>query len=270
MLKKEIHQNPFPSEGMSQGPTIPWYPAQFTTNPKSAGLSPALELNATWPQQGIGNKFKFGHLDEVTPGQPAVISGGAVLTLSLPGTDTVASSLTDAASGLTYGVVLTTGGLTANAEIGNIIYFLDLGVMKVIKSNTATRVIFSLKDTTNGPNALDSDAVAVAPAGSSNVCIIRPGHVKINATPKAPIGVLVNDALEGSDIVYQTEGLGLIIGNNSGVALAAGTPAICAANGIIEGGTAQADGLGDYLIIPQIAYDGANIGIPCIFRMCGA
>lgn len=269
MLKKKIHQNPFPGEGLSQGPIIPWYPSQFTNAPKSAGQSPALEVDETWPEAGVGNQFKFGHLDEVTPGNPAVISAGALLTLSLPGTDTVSSSLQDAASGLYYGVVLVTGGLTANKEIGNYIYFLDLGIMRKIKGNTTTNVIFSLKDTTNGPNNLDSDAITGAPAGSSNVCIIRPGHVKVNATPGVPVGVLVNDATEGTDIVYQTEGLAMVVGNNSGAALVAGTPAIPAAAGIIEGGTAP-NGLGDYLIIPLIAYDGANIRVPCYVRFSGA
>lgn len=269
MLRKEINQNPFPGEGMSQGPIIPWYPSQFTTNPKSAGQSPALELDEQWPQIGVGNKFAFGHLD--ISGQTAsIISAGACLTIAAPGTDTVSASLTDAVTGQIYGITLVTGNLTPNAEVGNYLYMVNLGVMKKIKANTATNVIFSLKDTTNGPNAYDSDAINAGPAGSSAVSIIRPGHVVVNATPGIFVGWLVNDALEGSDIVYQTKGLGLLIGNNSGDALVAGTPGVVVAGGIIAGGTPTTVLMGDGFIIPLESYDGANTLIPCYAKGCGA
>ncbi len=266
MLVKTLHQDAFPGDGMDQSVAIPWYASQYTANPKSAGKTPALELENSFPDD-VGNKFKFGHLD--LSGSPAaVISAGALLTLSAPGTDTVSSSLTDATSGLVYGIVLVTGNLTPNAEVGNYLYMNDLGILKRIKANTATQVIFSLQDTF--PRGYDAEAIAAGPAGSSAVSIIRPGHVVVNATPGVPVGVLLNDTLEGSDIVYQTKGLGLIIGNNSGVALVVGAPATPAANGIIEGGGAAATLAGDWYIVPLIAYDSTNIRVPCYFKMLGA
>jgi len=269
MLFKQINQNPFPGEGNQQGAIIPWYAAQYTQNPVSAGLRPANELCETWPEIGFGNSFESVFLDAVDPENPAIISAGALLTPSLPGTDTVAASLTDASSTLVYGITLTTGGLTPNAEIGNFLFMEDLGITRLIKANTATNVIFSLKGTIFGNNVLDPDAVPAGPGNGTNVSIIRPGHVSVNATPSVPVGVLVNDQTEGFRTVQQVRGLAFIIGNNSGTALVAGTPAVTAANGIIEGGTAPSATMGDAFILPLASYDGPNIRIPCYFKGAG-
>jgi hypothetical protein len=267
MITKLLHQDPFSGAGMDQGTIIPWYNQIYTNNPTQAGYRPDLDLNDTWEQPLIGNLYKFAYLD-VSGETPSVLSAGVALTLSTPGTDTVSASLTDPVSGLVYGITLVTGGLTANAEVGNYLYMEDLGLMKQIKSNTETDVIFSTKDTL--PTGYDVEAIDPGPANASNISIIRPGHVVVNATPGVTVGVTVNDVTEGQFIVMQVRGLALIVGNNSGTALVANTPALITTGAILDGGdpSGQAS-MQDCLIVPLVSYTGANILIPCYFRASG-
>ena len=272
MLYKTLRADPFPGVSMDQGPQIPWYSAVYTNNPNTAGYNPALELCDYWEQAcgnltPGGNLFQYAHLD-VSGESPALLSAGVLLTDSDPGTDTVAGSLTDSVSGLCYGITLTTGGLTPNAEVGNLLFMVDLGIMKVIKANTANTLIFSLRDTL--PQGLDVEALPAGPSNGSAISIDRPGHVTINTTPDAPVGVLLNDVVEGANIVMQIRGKALILGSNSGAAFVVGSPAIVAATGLTTGGTPLPAVQGDAVIIPEVAYNSATIArLPMQFKAAG-
>ena len=275
MLYKTLRADPFPGVSMDQGPQIPWYSAQFTNNPNTAGYQPALELCDYWEQMSGdltpgGNWFQYAHLDISNPrnGGPSLLSAGVLLTDSAPGTDTVASSLTDSVSGLCFGITLTSGGLTPNAEVGNLLYMLDLGVTKVIKSNTTDTLIFSLRDTL--PTGLDVEALPSGPGNGTAISIYRPGHVTINTTPTAPVGVLVNDVVEGANIVMQIRGLAFVLGSNAGAAFVVNTPAIVASSGLTTGGTPLPAVQGDALIMPIVAYNSASIArLPMQFKAAG-
>ncbi len=253
---------------MDQGTIIPWYNQIYTNNPTTAGYRPDFDQNDQWEQPLIGNRFRYAYLDPISPEAPALVSAGVTVTPSDPGTDTVSSSLVDPKTGLTYGVVLVTGDLVPNAEVGNYIFFEDLGLLKTIKYNTATDVWFSLFDTL--PSGPDVEAIAAGPANSSNVSIIRPGHVVANVQPGPPVGVLVNDVLEGQAIVMQVSGLALFVGNNSGAPLVLNVPGSAISGGIISGDAP--DGVAsmwDAFILPQVSYDGANILVPAYFKAAG-
>lgn len=278
MLYKTLRADPFPGVAMDQGVQIPWYSSVYTNNPNTAGYHPALELCDYWEQAtgGMypgpfgGNLFQYAYLDVSSPrnGGPSLLTAGVLLTDSAPSTDTVSASLTDSVSGLVYGITLVTGGLTPNAEVGNLLYMVDLGVTKVIKRNTDTDLIFSLRDTI--PNGLDVEALPAGPAGASAISIMRPGHVTINTTPTAPVGVLVNDAVEGQPIVMQIRGLAFILGSNAGAAFTTGTPGIVAATGLTTGGTPLPAVQGDAVIIPQVDYNSATIArLPMQFKAAG-
>jgi hypothetical protein len=267
MLRKVLHQDPLSGASMDQGTIIPWYNTIYTNNPTTAGYRPDFDLNDQWEQPLIGNGFKYAYLD-ISGETASLISAGVTLTPSDPGTDTVASSLT-APNGEVYGIVLTTGLLTPNAEVGNYLYMEDLGLTKTIKSNTETDVIFSLFDTL--PSGPDVEAIPVGPANSSAVSIIRPGHVVANTNPGPPVGVTVNDVLEGQFIVMQVSGLGLFVGNNSGEGLVVNQPASAIAGGIITGDNpAGVETMYGSFILPQVTYDGPNILVPAYFKMAGA
>jgi hypothetical protein len=267
MLVKVLHQDPLSGASMDQGTIIPWYNQIYTNNPTTAGYRPDFDLNDQWEQPLIGNRFRYAYLD-VTGESPALISAGVTLTPSAPGTDTVASSLTDPDTGLVYGIVLVTGGLTPNAEVGNYLYMEDLGLLKTIKSNTATDVIFSTFDTL--PRGPDVEAIPAGPANASNVSIIRPGHVIANTETTVTVGVTVNDVLEGEFIVMQVSGLAMFVGNNSGVALVQGVPGSAVGGGVIDGTdpTSVAQ-MQDCLIVPLVSYDGPNILVPAYFKASG-
>ena len=265
MLMKPVGQNPFPGEGFQQGPRIPWYESTYTNTPTAAGIKPQ-ELGETWFDEGFGNQFQYVYLDIASRESPATISAGVLLTPSTPGTDTVASSLTDAASSITYGIVLTTGGLTVNAEVGNFCFLVDLGMTFMIESNTATHLIFSQKGTIFGNNTFDPNYLPSIPTPGTAVSIIRPFHMGVCDATHPPTGVLLNDAVEGQEVIIQVRGLAYILGNNSGTTTAVNIPAVTDAAGIIQGGSASAAALGDAMILPQIAYDGANLLIPCYFK----
>ncbi len=270
MLFKDINQNPFPGEGFQQGPRIPWYASQFSTNPSTAGIQPAQEICETWPDIGVGNKFSFAYLD-VSGEAPATLAAGVVLMDAPVSTDTVAATLTDTSTSPStyYGVTLTTGLLTPNAEVGNFIFFADLGLTFQIEGNTAADVVVSKKGTIFGNNQYDPNYLPAAPANGTAVTIFRPGHVVIGDDTHPPVGVLLNDTLEGAWIVMQVRGLAMVLGNDSGAALVAGIPAITTSAGIIQGGSASAAALGDAVIIPQVAYDGATLKVPVYFKAAG-
>lgn len=275
MLFKTLRQDPFPGVGNDQGPSTPWYSSLYTNSPTTAsygGTKPDLQLCDYWEQQtgnltGGGNFFQYVYLD-VSGETPSLISAGVTVTPSAPATDTVAGSLTDAATGLVYGITLVSGGLTPNAEVGNILFMEDLGIQKVILYNTATDVWFALFDTL--PRGPDANAIAAGPANSSNVSIIRPGHVVANTNPGPPTGVLINDALEGQFIVVQIRGEAMMVGNNSGEPLVVNKPGSAISGGYITGDAPSGvASMWDALILPQVAYDGPNILIPCYFKAAG-
>src|SRR6476660_1779057 len=202
MLFKRVFQNPFPGEGFQQGPRLPWLASTYTNNPQAIGTVPALEQGLEWPEAGIGNQFQEVTLD-VSGETAATIAAGVLLMNSAPTTDTVAATLTDTATGIVYGVTLTTGGLTVNAEVGNFIWFQDLGVRRQIETNTATNVIVSQKGSIFGNNQFDPNYLPAAPGNGTNVVIIRPFHVEVCDDTHPPVGVTLNEVLEGQKITMQ-------------------------------------------------------------------
>jgi len=257
---KNINQDALPTGTLNQTQTIPWYDSSQTTNPTSAGTMPALELGEKWTDYATGNEFAMIYLDLVTSeGGPVTYSGGTLVCFSAPTTDTIAST----ASTLDY-VTLVTGGLTPNAEVGNYIFFNDLGLSRLIKANTATTVTVSLKTSLVGNNQYDADILPAAPTNGTAVSIIRPWHCSLNSATTSPTGVLVNDSVTGANTVVQISGpLAFVLGNASGTALVAGVPASTAAAGIIEGGSIVALNMNGKYIIPWAAYDAATLLVPC-------
>ncbi len=270
MLFKDINQNPFPGEGFQQGKRIPWYASTYSNNPKTAGITPAQEIGETWPDIGVGNKFAFVHVD-VSGEAPATLAGGVLVMDAPVTTDTVAATLTDTSTSPStfFGVTLTSGGLTPNEEVGNFIFFEDLGLTFEIESNTAANVIVSLKGTIFGNNVYDPNFLPSAPSNGTNITIFRPGHVVISDATHPPVGVLLNDVVEGNWVVVQVRGLAMILGNNSATALVAGIPAAGIASGIIDGTAPTAATQGDSYILPLVSYDGATQLIPCYFKAAG-
>lgn len=278
MLYKKLRQDPFAGVGMDQGPSTPWYSSLYTNNPTTAGYHPTLQLCDYWEQEvnnltGGGNYFQYAYLDISVPESgPADLSAGVWLTDAPPGTDTVSALLTDAVTGQVYGITLVTGGLTPNAEVGNILYMADIGVQKVILANTATDLIFSLRDTL--PNGLDANAIAAGggPAGSSDITIIRPGHVIVGGNTAPAVGVLLNDITEGTFIVMQIMGEALMLGSNANAALVAGFPATIQNSGLISGtaGGGPVAGQGDGVVIPYVNYDSVTVArVPVQFKATG-
>lgn len=272
MLYKALRQNPFSGVGMDQGPFPPWYSAIYTNNPNTAGYHPALELCDYW-EQTPGNLFQFAHLDISVPETgPALLSQGVLLADSAPGTDTVSSLLVDPVTSQVYGVVLVTGGLVPNAEVGNWLSMEDIGVARQIQSNTDTNLIFSLRDTL--PQGLDANALAAGsgPGNGSVITIYRPGHVTANLTPGAPVGVVLNDVLEGSDIVMLIRGTTYILGTNTVAALVGSFGAQSIANGTVSGtsGGATPASQGDAQIVPLESYNSAPVArILATFKAAG-
>jgi len=161
-------------------------------------------------------------------------------------------------------VTLVTGGLTANAEVGNYVWFQDLGLGRLIKANTTNTISVSLKTSLVGNQQFDADVLPAAPTNGTNVVIIRPFHCSLNSATTSPTGVLVNDSVTGARTVVQISGpLAFVLGNASGTALVAGVPASTAAAGIIEGGSIVALNMNGKYIIPWAAYDAATLLVPC-------
>ena len=270
MLYKRLRQNPFSGVGMDQGVFPPWYNTIYTNSPNTAGYNPALELCDYW-EQTPGNLFQYAYLDVSVPGDgPATLNAGVVLTDAAAGADTVSALLTDPVTSQVYGITLVTGGLTPNAEVGNWLFMLDIGIARQILANTGTDIIFSLRDTI--PSGLDVFALpaGTGPTGASVVSIYRPGHVVVNATPVYPVGIVLNDVVEGQPIVMQVSGLSLILGSNANAALVSGDPALVASSGIISGGTLPFSQTLDAMIVPQVSYDSGSVAqILCQFKAAG-
>jgi hypothetical protein len=256
---KQIRQDALPTGTLNQTLTIPWYDPSYTTNPTSAGTMPALELGEKWTDFATGNEFAMIYLDLVTSeGGPVTFSGGTLVCFSLPGTDTIAGTTSTLDT-----VTLVTGALVVNAEVGNYIFFQDLGVSRLIKANTATTVSVSLKTSLVGNNQFDADVLPGIPANGTNVSIIRPWHCSLNSDTTSPTGVLINDTVTGSRTIVQISGpLAFVLGNNSATAVAAGIPAGTGAAGIVDGIAPALNMSGKY-IIPWAAYDNVNLLIPC-------
>ena len=265
MLYKRLRQDPFAGVGMDQGPYYPWYNSIYTNNPNTAGYVPDLQLCDYWEQQtnnlaGGGNLFQYAYLDiESLERGASLLSAGVLLTDATPGTDTVAALLTTT-SGACYGITLTSGGLTPNAEVGNYLIMQDLGISRVILSNTASDVIFSLFDTL--PSGPDANAlIGGGPGLGTPISIYRPGHVVVNTAPSYPVGVLLNDILEGQPIVMQIRGLAAVLGTNSAAALAVGENEQAIASGLVSGtsGGAIPASQAGATIIAQEAYNSVTV-----------
>lgn len=197
-----------------QVPTIPWISSDFsdlgtTLAAGGYGLGPSPSLNQPWFDQW-GNTFSMA----IQRGGGLTI--GQIVEWNGPGTDTVSSSTNQV-------ITLTTGALTAGAEVNNFVWDAVLGASKVtdclkrIKDNAAATLTVSLTDPIYGNFTPDPDAYATAniPAAAEALSIIRPFETKIFPTADAafgiPQGVAIGTVTQNHFYLRQTGGLALCL-----------------------------------------------------------
>src|ERR1019366_9138240 len=160
-----------------QNATFPWITSDFgdLANSPYGNIVPGSMLAFPWFDQ-FGNSFTLKRarnsalaVGNTTQWCTTDAGGGHV-------TDTVSNALTT-----TKVVSLTTGGLTAGAEVGNFLYDevesrtgtpLTDG-LKLIKANTASLLTISVTDTKVSNLQADADAYATAPVNPDALTIIR-------------------------------------------------------------------------------------------------
>lgn len=254
MLVRWQGQNGLPTGQTSQGPIIPWYAsAQFNS------ATPLNGLGSLWYDDVSGNVFQYVKAS-------VALAAGQLVSPVVPGTDTVV-----AASSTTQVVTLNTGGLTANAEVGNYIYFGTLATMRLIKANTATTVTVSLTTSILGNNQPDPDVLPAIPANNENVSIIRPYNVKVCTQVLQPTGVALGVVTALYYTMVQVAGLALVLTTGTGTATVVNVPAVTGAAGVAigGGGTAFAYTAG-VSMLPQYASAGTAVLTPMIVNFMGA
>lgn len=183
--------------------TVPWISTDFTSFSSALGEN----LGQPWFDD-------FGNTFILKVARASAIVLGNILEINAPGTDTALTAST------TRVMLLTTGGLTAGAEVNNWVYEAIIAKgsnktdgVKLIKGNAAGSLTVSNLDTKYGNLQADPDAYVVAPANTDAVAIIRPYEVILFATASAvifpPVGVSAQAITQNAYGFTQTEGLAL-------------------------------------------------------------
>jgi hypothetical protein len=221
----------FSKMGTGQGvATIPWVSTDFA------------DIGTTLLNQGqLGNLWydAFGNRFMVKKAASA-FTIGQTSCLAAPGTDTAAAGTT------TQVINLTTGALTANAEVGNFVYETEIGnggtgatksdALKLIKANAAGTLTVSLTDTKRSNLQIDADAYVTAPVATDHLTIIRPFSVVPTPTAQAATafcqGIAVQAITSGDFGLFQIGGIALVLYASTTAAVA---NAPCAFSGATAG-----------------------------------
>jgi hypothetical protein len=241
----------------------PWYGSEYTNS-----ATPLLPLGAEWDLVGDipaagGNSFMY-----VKAAAGVAFTVGQLVSFATP----TASTITAAGSTVRT-LVWAAGGLTVNAEVGNILYIANTAAggggftFRRILSNTATTITIAEIDPNVASKPNDQNALEAVPTNGDVAIIIRPYQVIVNTATTVPVGVVLSTVTAGNYTVIQTKGLALVSGSNSGAALVVGVPAIGIAAGVITGSAAAAQYTGAN-IIPQAAYNAAGPTLqPCLINL---
>jgi hypothetical protein len=259
MLYRFQGQNGFPTGLLNQGPGIPWYDSTIVNMSNLANKPNGCSLGDLWFDDISGNWFQLVKA-------AAGLTIGQLVAGATPGTDTVVNA------GSTVQVVnINTGNLTVNAEVGNYVYFVDPGALRLIKANTAASITVSLTDSLIGNNQADPDVLASVPGNGTALCIIRPYQVIVGTATILPVGVALGTVTSGNYTVIQKAGLAQVITVGSVTPTVVNQPAVPGASGTVVGSAAAAANLfaQGVSIIPQFAYASTSLLTPAIVNFMG-
>lgn len=227
-----------------------------------------LNLGAFWELVGEYKEVGGNAFMKVRAAE-AFASAGQLLAVAAPTASTVAAGTT------TQVVNWTGGGLTVNAEAGNLLFVQNSSVggggasIKSIISNTATSLTVSMTDFNSPARPADQNAYAVAPTAGDVAVIIRPNRLVVCTASMRPVAVSLGAATINHDAIVQVRGLALVQAVGNVAALVVNQPAVPGAAGVITGSAAAAANLytEGVTILPQAAYAGAGATIPCLINL---
>ena len=239
--------------GLSNAKLWPWYESKYFNS-----ATALLPLGAQWDlvgdiASGGGNSFMY--VKNTTAG---ALTAGQAVAFAAPTASTVT-----AAGSTTQMIVFAAGGLTVNAEVGNILYIANTTgsgggfTLRKILSNTATTITFSVTDPNVASKPVDQNALEAVPTNGDVAIIIRPNQIIECTATLVPIGVTLGAVTAGYYTIIQTKGLALVNGIGSGTDLVVGEPAVPGASGTILGGNNTASAVASQQFIPLAAYSGA-------------
>jgi hypothetical protein len=195
----------------------------------------------------------YGNTFVVRRAAGAISQGDVVTWGQASGSQAVATPFsTDTATGASTVrvITLTTGGLTANAEVGNFVFddtiALAADKIKEIKANTANTLTVATIDTRVSNLQNDANAYSVAPANADALTIIRPHYVVrfpvAQLATAMPMGVSVQAITSQNWGFVQVDGLAAVSGKGDVTAIVAGSTVVPdgVTAGFVKGGGAPA------------------------------
>ena len=263
MYRKALYTEHLSPSALESGPIFPWYASYLNeATPRPVGLGALWEMVGD-PNVAGGNVFMYVRAN-------AALAAGQLVSWAAPTATTVETPITVTNTQQVY-VAAT---LTAGAEVGNWIWITPTGgtpTLRRILSNTAHLIVFSSQDYTRPTSPADFDALAVAPAGSSAIVIIRPFLVEVGVATTVPVGVALGTVTSRYYTIIQVAGLGAIQSKGDVTALVAGQPVVPGAAGVVAGSVAATANLymGAGSIIPLAASSAASALVPCQFNFMG-
>ena len=229
-------------------------------------------INSSTALTGVGTEWDcVGGIDSVggnsfmyVKAVGSALTQGQLVTFATPTASTVT-----AAGSTTKSIVWAAGGLTVDAEIGNILYIANstgsgggFTIRKII-SNTATTITFSRVDPSVASKPDDQNALEAVPTNGNVAIIIRPYNVMVNTATTVPIGVSLGAVTENYYTIIQTKGLALVQTVGNGTATAVSKPAVGSAAGVAIGSAADAANLFNSSggLVALSAYSAAGPGL---------
>lgn len=253
--------------GLAGAKLWPWYESKYFNS-----ATPIMDLGAEWDlvgpaEAGGGNSFMY-----VKAAAGVSFTVGQLVSFATPAASTVT-----AATSTKQSITWAAGGLTVNAEVGNLLFIANSTAsgggftLRRILSNTATQIVFSVTDPNVASKPADQNALEEIPTNGDVAIIIRPYQVIVNTATTVPCGVALGTVTAGYYTIVQTKGLALVTSVGNGTALAVGKPAVGSAAGVAIGSAADAANLftGPSLVA-QSAYSAAGPGLtPFLINLKG-
>lgn len=249
------HLSPAPLAGLK---LWPWYGSDIY-NSATALTGLGTEWDAVGDIGAIGgNSFMY-----VKAAAGVSFTVGQLVSFATP----TASTVTAAGSTKNM-IVWAAGGLTINAEVGNVLYVANSTAsgggftLRKIIANTATTITVATTDPSVASKPSDQNAFEEIPTNGDVAIIIRPYQVIVNTATTVPCGVALGTVTAGYYTVVQTKGLALISSVGNGTALAVGKPGVGSAAGVVIGSAADAANLfTGPSMVAQSAYSAAGPGL---------
>ena len=256
------HLSPAPLAGQK---LWPWYGSEYYNS--STALT---GLGTEWDCVGEigaigGNSFMY-----VKAASGVSFTVGQLVSFATP----TASTVTAAGSTKNM-IVWAAGGLTVNAEVGNVLYVANSTASgggftyRKIIANTATTITVATTDPNVASKPNDQNAFEEIPTNGDVAIIIRPYQVIVNTATTVPCGVALGTVTAGYYTIIQTKGLALVSSKGDGTALAVGVPAVGTAAGVIIGGNGTANAYTGANIVPQSAFSAASGLSPVLINFKG-